>query len=84
MFSVDNKEIYPCKIDAAHQVCHHSNYGPILGTKANLAVDNNMQSNSNYSYIGGGFTLPAGKDGRTILTGGYNFTVSEIEVYMYF
>ena len=59
----------------------HTNYGPTFGGNHDLHVANapnagNCSTNLNHSY-----QCPKGQNAQTFLTGGGNFSVSEMEVF---
>lgn len=77
LFSFDNKAKYIRK-QGGQGICRSTGYGPTFG---DLYIYETMNSNSNYSNIGSGYVLPPGASAKTLLTGDYNFTCSEVEVY---
>ena len=56
--------------------------GPTFGNNYDVYVANNANGNtSSYTNIGGTYQCPAGQTANTFLTGAYNYTAAEVEVY---
>jgi hypothetical protein len=69
-----------CKPDRA--IYSHPNYGPILGSNADIRVVDNCNMNANsYTNLGSSYTNRTGRGSKTVFTGASQFQVKEIDVF---
>ena len=61
----------------------HSSYGPTFGSGHDIYIPNAPNSNNGYVNLGNTYQLPTGQNGNTFLTGNRNFTVNEMEVFVF-
>jgi hypothetical protein len=57
----------------------HYRSGPYFGD--DIGVSDSCNCSYNHSYLGLSYANDAGRDGQTVLTGSFTFTVKEIEVF---
>lgn len=85
LFSVNKQTKYPIGVNNYQNAIYcGSSYGPTFGYNHTMYASNNSNSN-NTSYVSAGdsYNIPAAANGLSILTdGNYNFSTSEIEVYL--
>jgi hypothetical protein len=86
IFTIKNPHNLPARIFKQKQgilaAYHISSYGPTFGNGCDFYVcDRCRDSNSSYSNFGSTYTNDTGIAGKEVLTGAYNFTVVEIEVF---
>jgi hypothetical protein len=63
-------------------ICDYSGIGPTFGANYDLHVCDQCQTSaSSYSNLGSGYVNDTGIAGNQVLTGGYNFTAEEVEVF---
>jgi hypothetical protein len=63
-------------------IYNDSSYGPIFAGYSDLGIADQCQNSSgSWSNLGVGYINDTGIDGKNVLTGSYNFTVKEIEVF---
>ena len=83
LFSIDHKTKFPLKMQQ-YSIYSHQSYLPCFGGGLDLYlanqcnINNTSYSNFGHSYDAGKF---AGNDVKNTLTGGYNFKVTEYEVF---
>jgi hypothetical protein len=66
-------------------ICCYPNCGPVFGSGCDLLISDNCDMNTNsYSELGTTYSVPAGQNSETFLTGAKRFTVSAIEVFAVF
>ena len=61
----------------------NSGYGPTFGGGHDLHIPNAPHSNNGYIALGNSYQCPTGQNGSTFLTGNRNFTVNEMEVFVF-
>ena len=87
IFSLRNKEgLAPFKslvTTPKYAIYRGSIFGPTFGGGADIAIQDNANSNTNsFTSFGHSYSLPSGiKDRKTILAGTYYFTPDEVEVF---
>jgi hypothetical protein len=86
VFTIKNPHNLPARIfgqkEASSVIHDHRQYGPSFGSNRDIRIYNQCRTTqSNYSSLGGTFNIDSGMDGSTVLTGAYNFSVKEIEVF---
>jgi hypothetical protein len=86
LFTLKNpNKIFPRKFqlsNASSAIWSSSSYGPIFGGGHDICLYDNFNTGTNhYSNLGSGYVNDTGIDGKQVLTGEYNFTVKEIEVF---
>ena len=83
LFTLTNSQGYsPTKFPISgtgNSVYHHSNYGPTFGGGHDIYIDTNFKSSSCYANFPYSYQDTLG-NGNSIFNG-YNFQLSEIEVY---
>jgi hypothetical protein len=68
--------------NASQAICSNSNHGPIFGSGYEIYLCANFDTNTIHSTnVGVTYVNDTGIDGKQVLTGEYNFTVKEIEVF---
>jgi len=82
------KMINEYKADSKYSIYDHKDYGPTFGGGYDIGIlcgsnkTNHNYSNLGYNFVPSGKTLKIGtEEAKTFLTGSFNFTVSEIEVF---
>ena len=65
-------------------ICCHPSYGPTFGSGYDIYIADNANYNQqSYSNFGNSYQSSSGvRDYRTFLAGSYNFTPTEIEVFI--
>jgi hypothetical protein len=67
---------------AHYAIRDYASHGPTFSGNSDLHVCDQCQSSTNsFSHIGTGYINDTGIAGTEVLTGSYNFTVKEIEVF---
>ena len=61
----------------------YSGCGPTFGANHDLHIPNAPNSSNGYVNLNQTYQCPAGQNATTFLTGNYNFTVSEMEVFSF-
>lgn len=61
----------------------NSGTGPTFGAGHDLSISNSPNSYNCYVSLGNTYQCPAGQNGNLFLTGNQNFTVQEMEVFMF-
>jgi hypothetical protein len=59
----------------------HPIYGPTFGNHSIYVADNSDGNLASYTNLGNSYANHTGGDGKTFLTGAYNFRVMEVEVF---
>lgn len=81
LFSWDWKEVYKQTQNREHALFHNSNHGPAFGGGHDLAISSQCNMNSSSSMDINVTYSTRGRDRNTI-SGGRNFTVANIEVFL--
>jgi hypothetical protein len=85
LFTIKNPHNLPPQIfkknGEAYAIYDKSTYGPTFGDHALRICDQCQSSDSNYSRLDNGYVNDTGITRDQVLTGSYNFTVEEIEVF---
>jgi hypothetical protein len=69
-------------VNSSGAILCYSSYGPTFGTGHDIYAANACNENtSSYTNLGSGYRNDTGLDGKEVLTGEYNFQVTEIEVF---
>jgi hypothetical protein len=85
-FTIKNPHNLPAQLFKQQRgeraVYHNASYGPTFGAGHDFYVcDECRNSNNSYSTFGNSYANDTGIGGQQVLTGAYNFTVEEIEVF---
>ena len=74
----------PLKTSAGNGIFYRSDYGPTFGGGHDFYIAQSANANSNsYSNLGHTYECPAHITAQSLLAGGKNFTVDELEVFGY-
>jgi hypothetical protein len=86
IFTIKNPHNLPAQLfrqkQGAQAIGDHGSYGPTFGYGCDFHVcDKCQNSNNSYSNLGITYANETGIEGKQVLTGAYNFTAKEIEVF---